>query len=251
MSDPDSPFPQPKDLIRAVHLLTRVPLPGGDGARAAASAWAWPLVGAGLAVAQICVGLGALALNIPVIAAAGLAVAVGIILIGALHEDGFADCADGFWGGHTVERRLDILKDSRIGAYGVVALILAIGLRWSLFVALLPVAPLALIASAMLSRAAMATLMAALPFARADGLASHVGRPPIWAALVGGGLAGIAAIVLTGAAGIAAALAVIGTMLAMGALARAKIGGQTGDVLGATQVMGDLAALLTLAAMLA
>ncbi len=251
MSDTDALPPQPRDVIRAFHLLSRIPLPGGDGARAAASAWAWPLVGAAIAAFQVGLGVVLLALGVPIWAAAGLALAPGVVLTGGLHEDGLADCADGFWGGYDRARRLEILKDSRVGSYGVLAMIFAIGLRWALFASLLTFAPLALIAAAMLSRAAMSMLMAWMPFARDNGLARHVGRPPIWSAALAVGLALVGGAIYAGLApAILAALAVAASSAAVGSLARAKIGGQTGDVLGAAQVIGEIAALLVLATLL-
>ncbi|MEJ6389530.1 adenosylcobinamide-GDP ribazoletransferase [Gymnodinialimonas ulvae] len=251
MSDTKGFAPQPRDVVRAFHLLSRLPLPGGDATRAASSAWAWPLVGSLIAALQVGLGIAALALGVPVWAAAGLALALGVILTGGLHEDGLADCADGFWGGHSRERRLEILKDSRVGSYGVLAMIFAVGLRWSLLAALLPTAPWALLAGAMLSRAAMAVLMARMPFARSDGLAQHVGKPPVIAAALACAIACVGAVISAGLwPGAVAALLVVGAAFTVGALARAKIGGQTGDVLGAAQVMGDIAALLAVAALL-
>ncbi|WP_224817108.1 adenosylcobinamide-GDP ribazoletransferase [Hasllibacter sp. MH4015] len=240
---------EPRDLIRAAQLLTRLPLPGGDGARAATASWAWPIVGAVVAALQIAIGVAALAV-LPAPVAAGLALAAGLIVTGALHEDGLADCADGFWGGHTKERRLEILKDSRVGSYGVLAMIVALGLRWALLTALLPVAPLALVTAAMLSRAGMAALMGWMEFARASGLAAHVGRPPLLSVSVGIGLALVAAALAVGlAAALVAALVVACTCAGVAAIARAKIGGQTGDVLGAAQVLGEIAAHATCAAL--
>ncbi|WP_050761489.1 adenosylcobinamide-GDP ribazoletransferase [Jannaschia sp. CCS1] len=248
---PSRPRPQLRDLIRAVHLLTRLPLPGGDATRGAAAAWAWPLVGLIVGLGQVAAGLLALWLGVSEAVAAGVAIAAGLLITGGLHEDGLADCADGFWGGMTPARRLEILKDSRIGAYGVLALIVTIGFRWALFASLLAIAPLTLLAAAMISRAGIAVVMARLPFAREGGLAAHVGRPPAWAVGLGGIIAGLGAIVF---AGIGAGLAALGVatvaILIVAALARAKIGGQTGDVLGATQVVAELAALATCAAFL-
>ncbi|MBF9043998.1 adenosylcobinamide-GDP ribazoletransferase [Rhodobacterales bacterium HKCCE4037] len=252
MSDTDSFRPQPRDVIRAFHLLSRLPFPGGDAVRTATSAWAWPLVGAAIATLQVALGTGMMALGGPIWAAAGLALALGTVLTGGLHEDGLADCADGFWGGHDRARRLEILKDSRVGSYGVLAMVFAMGLRWSLLAALLPVAPLALITAALLSRAAMAGLMARLPFAREDGLAKHVGKPPANAVRLALGISIVGGLIFAGLwPGLLAAILVFVTAALAGALARAKIGGQTGDVLGAAQVLGEIAALLTLAATLA
>ncbi|GAB5448334.1 adenosylcobinamide-GDP ribazoletransferase [Gymnodinialimonas sp.] len=244
-------FPEGRDVIRAAQLLTRLPVPGGDGARGAAAAWAWPVVGLAVAAAQILVGLAGLALGLPASVAAGLAIAAGLLITGGLHEDGLADCTDGFWGGMTRERRLEILKDSRIGAYGVLALIVTMGLRWALFAALLASAPLTLLAAAMISRAAMAVVMARLVFAREGGLASHVGRPPAWTAGLGAGVAVVGAVLAVGiSAGALAALAAAAATLVVAMVARAKIGGQTGDVLGAAQVVSELAALTACAALL-
>jgi len=250
MSETDAPGPRPRDLIRAVQLLTRLPVPGGDGTRGAAAAWAWPVVGAGVALIQISVGLAALALGLPAPVAAGVALGAGVVVTGGLHEDGLADCADGFWGGMTRTRRLEILKDSRIGSYGVLGLIVSMGLRWALFAALLPVAPLALLAAAMISRAGMAAMMGWMAFARTDGIAAHIGRPPVWAVSLAIGLALIGGGAATGIAALPAILLAAVAMWAVGSFARAKIGGQTGDVLGATQVVGEIAALMALAAAL-
>lgn len=248
---PNSSCPQPRDLIRAAQLLTRLPVPGGDGTRAAEAAWAWPLIGAFVASAQVVTGLLALWVGLPASVAAGVALAAGIAITGGLHEDGLADCADGFWGGMTRARRLEILKDSRIGAYGVLALIVTMGLRWALFATLLATAPLTLLACAMISRAGMAAVMAGLPFARDNGLAAHVGKPPLWAVWVGIGCAGFGAIVTAGlGAGLTAGVVALGATLGVAAVAKVKIGGQTGDVLGAAQVVAEISALAACAAYL-
>ncbi|OAN76114.1 hypothetical protein A8B78_15250 [Jannaschia sp. EhC01] len=251
MAETDTNRPEVRDLIRAGQLLTRLPLPGGDGVRGAAAAWAWPLVGLVVGLGQVLVGLTALGIGLPADVAAGFAIAAGLLITGGLHEDGLADCADGFWGGMTRDRRLEILKDSRIGAYGVLALIVAMGLRWALFAALLAVAPLTLLAGAMISRAAMAGVMARLRFARDGGLAAHVGRPPAWAAGLAAGVAIVGAVLATGVlAGIVTTMVAAGATIAVALVARAKIGGQTGDVLGAAQVVAELAALTACAAIL-
>ncbi|MBM3616888.1 MAG: adenosylcobinamide-GDP ribazoletransferase, partial [Alphaproteobacteria bacterium] len=116
-------------MVAAFGLLTRLPMPFTPPRPQ--GVWAWPLVGLG--VSALAVGLGALAL------AAGLAPPLVAVLVmvaqaaltGALHEDGLTDCADGFWGGHDRARRLEIMKDSRIGSYGAVALMLVMLARWS------------------------------------------------------------------------------------------------------------------------
>ena len=241
------------DLRLALALLTRLPLPhlpDGAFAHQARAVWAYPLAGAVTgAIACACAAL-ALWLGLSPALAAGLAIAAQIITTGAMHEDGLADMVDGVWGGWTRDRRLEIMKDSQIGTYGVLALILSLGLRWQALILLLPLSPLVLIATGAFSRAGLPALMAALPHARDSGLSHSVGRPaiwPVWVALALG--LGVALIALgpfvllpvvlgSGAAGL------------VGTVARAKLGGQTGDVLGATQQMVELILLLTLVALL-
>ncbi len=241
-----------RDIPRGFALLTRLPVPGADGARMAAAAWAWPLVGAGVGVLAGVMAWGALAVGLPTAAAAGLALATATILTGGLHEDGLADCADGFWGGHDPDARLSIMKDSRIGSYGVLALVFGLGLKWVLLTAVLDLGALwaAVIVPAALSRGAMTGTMALMPFAREDGLAALVGRP----AKATAGLASLLAIFVAGvglgSAGLFAALCSVGAACAVAAVALRKIGGQTGDVLGAGQVLTELAALAALAAVL-
>ncbi len=240
--------PRATDLALATALLTRLPLPaaafkGSTGRPAAAAAWAYPLVGALLGlIAVIFLSLLGV-LGLPPAIAALLALILGLFLTGAMHEDGLADCADGFWGGWTRERRLEIMRDSRIGTYGVAALVLSLLLRWQALTWLIEAERLwALVAVEALSRAGMVWLMARLPQARKEGLAQSTGRPePLTTGLA---LAlGALATLLSGAPLLMLLLALIGTM-AMAALARAKVGGLTGDVLGATQ---QVLALLLLA----
>lgn len=246
----NDPVARPADIAVALSLLTRLPLrlSEADYARGARTAWAWPLVGllvAGLAGA-VALFIGWLGLT-PEITAL-FALAVMLVLTGAMHEDGLADCVDGFWGGHDRAGRLDIMKDSRIGAYGVLALIVSLGLRWAALVALARADLLvsALLVSACLSRAAMPAMMQALPNARGTGLSHQTGRPGAPAVRIAAGLALALAILLFGWTGIWAALWVAVAAFAAARLALAKIGGQTGDVLGATQQITEIVTLLVL-----
>lgn len=233
----------------AVILLTRVPFgrlrnpvpPLG------AAAWAFPLAGLLIGLIAGAVLWAALALGLSPPVAGGLALAAQVMAAGALHEDGLADICDGFWGGTSRERRLQIMRDSRIGSYGTVGLILTLGLRWLGLAALAEAQAIAaVIAVAMASRVAPVVLMAWLPSARTDGLGAQgrtVGTASVLAATLLGGLPmlilpqGWAALVL-------ASLAV--ALLAL--TARRKIGGQTGDVLGAGQQAAEIALLLALGA---
>ena len=242
---------RPADLTEALVLLTRLPVRMGRP-RGATSAWAWPLVGIVIgALAGMVAGV-ALFLGLPLQIAGGLALATQIICTGAMHEDGLADCADGFWGGQDRDRRLGIMKDSQIGTYGVLALILSVGLRWQALVILMSYGHVfgPLLAAGVLSRAPMLVLMYAMPFARADGLARHVGQPGQNVMLIGVTAALIALLFTIGFWAIPLTIVVAMVTAGWGLLARAKIGGQTGDVLGAAQQLAEVAALLTLAALL-
>ncbi|MDH5797217.1 MAG: adenosylcobinamide-GDP ribazoletransferase [Paracoccaceae bacterium] len=240
---------KPADLFEAVGLLSRIPVRGA-GDRGARAAWAWPLAGALVAILASLVGWLSLWLGVPAASAAGLALAVQVIATGAMHEDGLADCADGFWGGWHQQQRLEIMKDSRIGTYGVVALLLGLGLRWSLMAALFSggwvLAPL--MVAGVLSRAPMAMLMNMLPPARDDGLSKNVGRPDGDIVLAGWSVALIVALLYAGFAAITIALACVGAALGMAALAQNRVGGQTGDILGACQQLCEIATLAVFAA---
>lgn len=237
----------------ALTLLTR--LPAGKrtspGPSLAAASWAFPL--AGLAVGGIAaiVLYGALWFRLPPAIAAGLALAAGLLATGGLHEDGLADVADGFGGGANRDRKLEIMRDSRIGSYGTLALILIVGLRWSALATLAShdagQAAAALLAIAIASRAGLPVMLAVLPPARQDGLGHAAARPSRLRTALAVAF-GILALVflLGGAAAISIALAQGIALLAMGRLALRQIGGQTGDVLGAMQQTGDLCAWIVL-----
>lgn len=231
-----------RDAVAAFGLLTRIAVP--FTAPRPQGVWVWPLVG--LAVGGLALTAGALAMagGISTGVAAVLVIAVQAALTGGLHEDGLADCADGFWGGADKARRLEIMKDSRIGSYGGLALMLAVLARWSALAALMSAGAWGLaLVPAIASRAVMGLVMAGLPNAREGGLSARHGRPSWAAALAGGGLALLGGLWLAGfgALGLALAAGLAGAGVAL--VARAKIGGQAGDVLGATQVLAELAAL--------
>ncbi|TVQ59286.1 MAG: adenosylcobinamide-GDP ribazoletransferase, partial [Rhodobacteraceae bacterium] len=175
------------DVAVALALLTRLPVPvdhASAGARAGAAAWAYPLVGALVGGIAGAVYLGLTALGAGSGFAAAAALGAGLLMTGALHEDGLADVADGFGGGWTPERRLEIMRDSRQGAYGVAALALALLAKWSLLAGLTgPEAVAALAAAGALGRGVMAPAMRWLSTARRDGLGAGAGRPAAAAAL--------------------------------------------------------------------
>ncbi len=197
--------------------------------------------------------------GLPEFFAAAVALATSALITGALHEDGLSDVADGFGGGQSREHRLDIMRDSRIGAYGALTLCTVTLGRASLYVALVdlpPAATIILLASAAaFSRALMVDLMWATRPARPDGLSVSAGRPSrnttLLALSIGGIGAGAgASYVLAPAAAVIALIAGGVAVAILRALAMRKIGGQTGDVIGAGQVVAEIAMLAVYAATL-
>jgi adenosylcobinamide-GDP ribazoletransferase len=247
--------PHGMDLAEALMLLTRLPVPVNLATpRGAQAAWAWPL--AGVVAAGLAAGIGAAAsvAGLPSGVVAGLILLTLVLATGALHEDGLADSADGLFGGQTRERRLEILRDSRIGSYGVVALILALGLRWQALTALADRPTLllgVLLTAAAVSRAAMAGVAWALPPARPDGLSVATGRPPVAAVVLACVLSFWLALGFAGwAAALAATLAAVVAAAVVARAAQARIGGQTGDILGASQMVAECAILIACLAVL-
>lgn len=253
------------DLYRTLRFATRLPLPilarededpivSPDGfAPAFATCGVFVGLAGGLVLALVAL-LGAS----PILASL-LGVGSMVLLTGALHEDGLADCADGLGGGRTRERKLEIMRDSAIGTYGVLALILSVSGRVAALATLVVFSPWAalmvLVATQTLSRCASMVLASLLTPARPDGAGARLGSPSSRAALIaiaiGAGVAvialglglgpgvGLVAIVLA-----AAAMAIVAWLVMEGA--KRHIGGQTGDVLGGTQQLTDLAALVVL-----
>ena len=241
-----------QDLITALALLSRLPVPDHNDAtlRPAQSAWAYPLVGAVIGAMAAFAGMLAIAIGTPAPLAAALVLGTLIVSTGAMHEDGLADTADGLWGGWTPTRRLDIMKDSHIGAYGVIALVLSLLTRWAALWVLLEagiaLAVAALISAAMLSRAVMPALMSALPHARYTGLSHSVGQVATGTAAFAAAIACVTAILLLGTDAFMAIFWVAGLTIALGSIAKRKIGGQTGDILGASQQATEIAVLLSI-----
>lgn len=240
-----------RDVPAAIGLLTRLPVPVNAAqatARGAKAAWAYPI--AGLAVALLLGLIGGLTDGLLPQVQAAILLAVMVIVTGALHEDGLADTADGLWGGWDKARRLEIMKDSRIGAYGVIALVVTLLLRWICLSVLLAQSDwvYALIAVAVVSRAPMVVLMAVMSNARGAGLSQSVGRPTPATAVLAVGVAAAAALLCLGWSGLVlCAFAAIATACC-GAIAQRKIGGQTGDILGASQQISEITLLIVLTA---
>jgi adenosylcobinamide-GDP ribazoletransferase len=247
-------------LRDAIALLTRLPpmiigtfrvhgAEGADDQRSTAMAW-FPLVGAivgGIGVLTWVIADGFLG-RAPAAVAAVLAT---IAVTGALHEDGLADTADGLWGGATRERRLEIMRDSNIGTYGAIALAGDLLLRAVLLTPLgLPDVARALIAGHVIARLAPLVITWWLPPARTDGLgagiAGDAGRPA-W--LIACGTAAVAAIVAGGFWAPLLLVAAAAPVWLVGRAARNRIGGFTGDILGAAVLTSSLAVTATVAAL--
>jgi adenosylcobinamide-GDP ribazoletransferase len=183
-------------------------------------------------------------------ALAGLAAAAA--LTGGLHEDGLADFADGIGGGTTPAERLDIMRDSRIGTFGTLALVFSVGMRATLLSQLTSIETViaALIAAQTLSRAVLPAVMCWLPPARSRGLAVQAGRPEttqVAAAAIIAGIVSVIALDFDTAIAAVVASAIGAGMVAL--RAQQTLGGQTGDVLGATQQVAELFVLTAIAAM--
>lgn len=243
------------ELGLAYVFLTRLPWPRSiaDTRPLMAASWAFPLVGALVGLISGVAFALADAVGLPGGAAAMIALVAAALVTGALHEDGLADLADGFGGGRDAEAKRRIMRDSRIGTYGVLALVLAVGLKAACLAAMdADSAVLALIATHAVARGVVPALTRALPFAAGDGVGRGAGKPGRDGALWAAGIAlALAVFVLPAGIGIAAALAAAVAAGLVGALARRQIGGVTGDVLGAAEQAAEAAALAAVAAYLA
>lgn len=236
------------DLGACIGFLTRFPAPWAaePDRRFADALWAAPLVGLliGLAAALV-FGL-ALFLGLPTTIAAALAIAASLLATGCLHEDGLADVADGFGGGRTAGEKLAIMRDSRIGTYGVLALAIGLILKWATLSTFLSfhVALAALIAAHTVSRALMPAFMHLVPRARDDGLVAGIGQvggaPSLTALILG--FAGL--LFLGFLPAVLAAVLLALWLLALRIIAERQIGGQTGDVVGTLQQGGEIIVLL-------
>lgn len=228
----------------AVMFFTRVPVPSSDQHDPAdlqrAAAW-FPLVG--WLVGAVAAGVWWAAAQVwPPAVASGLSLVATLLLTGAFHEDGFADVCDGFGGGYTKERVLEIMRDSRVGAFGAIGVVVMLGLKWQV-VAALPVGAgvATLFAGHALSRAAAVSLMAMLPYVREESIKAK----PLATELSGGRLVTALVCGLAPLVGLPArcAWSLAGVAVVWWWLARwfrRRIGGYTGDCLGAAQQVTEV-----------
>lgn len=250
-----------QDLFAALRFYSRLPTPRpADEAKAWAPpdmdrmAYAIPLAGTVMGLlGGLALYMGALA-GFPDFLSATLALTVLVLASGAMHEDGLADTADGWGGGRDIAHRLTIMRDSRVGSYGALALMLSLMLRVGALMALMeaftPIqAALALVAASAFSRATGILMLRALPPARVDGASAAFGQPSHKAALSCTLMAAlIVAVILIPSFGVGATFAgIIAPLAALYVMMRASqrlLGGQTGDVAGATQQISEIVFLL-------
>ncbi len=250
------------DFLLSLGFLSRLPVATGEqeAGSLALAMRAFPLAGAVIGLLAGLVMAVAWAVGLPAPIAALLSVTAGVLLTGALHEDGLADMADGLGGGADTEDALGIMRDSRIGSFGVIALVLALGLKVAALASILAGAGgaaglAALLAAGAWSRAVLPALMHALPPARSDGLGVLAGIPARSVAVQAGGLAWVIGLLALWPSSILLPLLLlpIASLLGVaitGWLADRRIGGHTGDVVGAAQVVSELLCLIACAWML-
>lgn len=247
-----SPLPSARRILDDAALclvfFTRLPLPVLDfrDRRLSQAIWAAPVAGLAVALIGALVHAAATRLGLASGPAAALALTAMMLATGALHEDGLSDVADGFGGGRDRERKLEIMRDSRIGAYGASAIGLSLLLRWS---ALSQVEPglsvlAALVAAQCASRGLLGAFMHLLPPARHDGLSVGAGRVAGKAAFAGAALGEAALLALGPGPAFASVVALALIFIGFRLLCRAQIGGQTGDTVGALQQLAEIAVLL-------
>ena len=239
-----------RSLRAAVSFLTVLPVANADGGAGSRLGRAYfPAVGALVGLVAGCVLVLVEAISTPLLGAAA-AVAALCLLTGAIHVDGLADSADGLFGRGDTERRLEVMRDPRLGSYGVTAVVAVLLLQTAALAGMSPGrAVVALIVAGATSRLAAALVIAWVPYVRSSGLGSAASTT------TGRGLdlvAGVATVALVALldwrrALVAAALVAATVLLVVG-LARRRLGGVTGDVCGASAELGQLAVLLVFAA---
>ena len=237
----------------AFMLLTRLPAGSVEeyAPKLAAAKWAFPLAGLAVGGSLAGVYIAMNSLGLPAGLAAILALSAGVMMTGGLHEDGLADCADGFGGGQTKDQKLAIMRDSRVGSYGVLALVLVIATRIMALAALPATAQslVLLITLAMVSRLMMVVYLNWAPSARAEGLGHQAEKGGGLSLVVAASLC-VPALLYSGGFILFGLAALCGTTIVVGWAANRHIGGQTGDVCGAVQILSETAGWVCLTAFL-
>lgn len=242
------------NFLLTLAFFTRIPLPNAfgkkidhDASLTEAIAF-FPVIGLliGIILAGVWLGVSAF---VPPLVAAGLTIGIGLLITGALHEDGFADCADGLGATPDRDKALEIMRDSRVGAYGALALVWTIGIRWVALASLAPIAgAFALVIAHAGSRSAIIIAMRWADYARPEGLGKLASGEASNSNLIIAFVTAITiALVLGQISGIIALAA--GLLLAWAFLVylTRRLGGYTGDGLGAMQQISEISILIVLA----
>ena len=249
-----------RDTMRSLGFLTRLHVPSryfeGDTGALTTAARAFPLAAIIATLPALAVLIVGTLFVLPPLLIAALAVATLTVTCGGLHEDGLADVADGFFGGNTSERRLEIMKDSRIGAYGALALVISFSVKIIALAAILQSGLLcalaSLVAATVAGKAALIWHWSELESARPGGTSDKAGAPSEDAATFALGSGAAIAVILAFAARgtmptlLAIGLCIVATHL-FKQLCADKIGGQTGDTLGAAAIIAEMSFFIGLA----
>ena len=241
------------DLRAAIMLLTRLPVwaaKGGDTPNLSRSTWAYPLVGMLVGTIGAVALFTAYSLGIGMILSVLIMITVMVLSTGAFHEDGLADTADGIGGGWTRERKLEIMRDSRIGTYGTVALLLSLGLRSAALVTIsdIMLIMLSTVMAATISRAGIVILLFVMSPARSDGMGTVAENPPLLAVVTAMFFALLATQIMPHGM-TAGAVGCIGLLLIYW-MGKRHLDGYTGDLLGAGQQLVEIVILVTLSSLL-
>jgi adenosylcobinamide-GDP ribazoletransferase len=238
-----------RSFLSAVSLLTRIPVGGEAGDLTRSVKWI-PIVG-GLVGLVIALAYVTATFVMPSLLAAALATGVGLILTGAFHEDGLADTMDGLGGGAGREETMRIMKDPASGVYGVTSIVMSVVLRIIALSTLTSALALVLLPSIhAMSRGGSIGLMALLRPASTAGLgAAHDGPSLRREVMTGCLLAVLIGVALVGWWSAAFAVLVALGAVVIGVMARSRIQGYTGDILGAAQQVGEVTSLVLAAAL--
>lgn len=235
-------------------FFTRLRLPCGDLSllKLAQAAWSFPLIGALVGLVTGATYYVSVTLGLSAVIAAWIALALQVALTGALHEDGLADTADALGPHRTREEKLAIMNDSRIGTYGVVALILSLGIRAAAILSLPPhYAWVALALAGAGSRAMLAALLYTAHAARESGLAQRAGKPPVSTVIIALALPFIVAFYVGPLWALIGLFAIAALACVMQKTCETQFGGMTGDTLGAAQQLGEIMLLVLACASMA
>lgn len=248
------------DIADTFRFFSRIPMPKhwGDVSRAPSfqrSAWALIVLGFVLGMISGCIGVVGSTIGFPAEIAALLMIITSLVLTGCLHEDGLADTADGLFGGASKDRRIEIMRDSRIGVYGMLALVLALAIKWTILadrveIYSIPELLTLMVALETLSRAALMCLWSFSVNASQTGLSASVNKPgrpmAILMCVLSAGF-----LIVTPLSWLSIALfyaVLIGLLFVYKATCSRLIGGQTGDTMGAFTILVQLTLLLVVSA---